>query len=633
MSNKPGWYRELEVFSQIKNALILEGNIYDIFAYPEGSFQGAWLELPACLHVFFTGLGYTHIIQYNHVDGFFSADPRTSQREDQMKAFARLAGSQTKGEFVPAGFNSQSGGAPSLIRSVMKQSRESAVVILNLASRYTASPDRLSFEDQMSYSILLQAILEAREVFDEYRVGRQNMLVFIADKRNDLPPWLYLGLDQVRGIMLEKPTPEERLAMIGGYSPEAFFDRRIYQEDIREFADEQQDLKRIIDQFVARTDGFSFYELEQLRKLCLRQRIHIRDLCSIVDLYVYGVQENPWQDPGLISRLQSGKEILSRRVKGQDDALSQSLDILKRAVSGLSGAKRSAPKGILFFAGPTGTGKTETAKSMAELVFGDETACIRFDMSEYAQEHSDQRLFGAPPGYVGYVAGGQLTNAVRKKPFSILLFDEIEKAAPRIMDKFLQILDDGRMTDGQGNTVYFTDCIIIFTSNLGVSASDPDDQHQINATGSMPREEVRKRITEAIRHHFRVVLGRPELLNRIGENIVVFDYITKEVAWQILDAKLTDFQESVLERAGIRCDFSAVKEILFSKVLDNLENGGRGINNILEKYLINPLTRHIFDDRIQPGEQRIVTALLTEQIPTDLLWEPAIHVKGAFLNA
>ena len=128
--------------------------------------------------------------------------------------------------------------------------------------------------------------------------------------------------------------------------------------------------------------------------------------------------------------------------------------------------------------------------------------------------------------------------------------------------------------------------------------------------------------------HFAV-----EFLNRIGENIVVFDYITKEVAWQILDAKLTDFQESVLERAGIRCDFSAVKEILFSKVLDNLENGGRGINNILEKYLINPLTRHIFDDRIQPGEQRIVTALLTEQIPTDLLWEPAIHVKGAFLNA
>ena len=165
-------------------------------------------------------------------------------------------------------------------------------------------------------------------------------------------------------------------------------------------------------------------------------------------------------------------KVLGQEVLGQDRAVASVVDIILRATTGLSGiqhSSRTIPRGVMLFAGPTGVGKTELAKTMAREIFGSEEAMIRFDMSEYSQSHSDQRLLGAPPGYVGYDAGGELTNAIKSKPFSILLFDEIEKANPNILDKFLQILDDGRMTDSRGETVYFTECLIVFTSNIGMN--------------------------------------------------------------------------------------------------------------------------------------------------------------------
>lgn len=272
---------------------------------------------------------------------------------------------------------------------------------------------------------------------------------------------------------------------------------------------------------------------------------------------------------------------------------------MKRAITGLSGLQGSShgrPKGVLFFAGPTGTGKTETAKTLAEILFGSEDACIRFDMSEYSQPHSDQKLLGAPPGYVGYEAGGQLTNAVRNRPFSILLFDEIEKAHPTILDKFLQILEDGRMTDGQGQTVYFSECIIIFTSNLGIYTRDARGERHLNVTMDMTYEDVAKRVRRAIEDYFKLELGRPEILNRIGENIVVFDFIRPDVAERILAAQVKKIVRFLREDKEIALTLSDKAQAkLREAALCNLANGGRGIGNIVESHLINPLSRFLFD--------------------------------------
>ena len=195
------------------------------------------------------------------------------------------------------------------------------------------------------------------------------------------------------------------------------------------------------------------------------EKYRIAQLPSVAEFYRYGVRENKWAK---ISgkTIRSLEDSLHSRVLGQDHAISKVMRTVKRSVVLKGNGNR--PRGVLFFAGPTGTGKTETSKALGEVIFGDVSCCIRFDMSEYRQDHSDQKLLGAPPGYIGYEAGGQLTNAVRNNPFSIILFDEIEKAHPSILDKFLQILDDGRLTDGQGNTVYFSESIIIFTSNKGI---------------------------------------------------------------------------------------------------------------------------------------------------------------------
>lgn len=257
---------------------------------------------------------------------------------------------------------------------------------------------------------------------------------------------------------------------------------------------------------------------------------------------------------------------------------------------------------MAFLAGPTGVGKTELAKTITELLFGDESACIRFDMSEFSAEHSDQRLIGAPPGYVGYDVGGELTNAVRQRPFSVVLFDEIEKAHSRILDKFLQVLDDGVLTSGRGERVYFSETFLIFTSNLGIYRLQPDGERVANVLSSEPYESVQSKVDAEISRHFKLTLGRPEILNRIGENIIVFDFIREPVAKEIFAAMLDNMLDRVRRLQGVTVRISSsATEALLRLCISDLSNGGRGIRNQLEVHFVNPLARALFETQLNAG--------------------------------
>lgn len=608
------WHRELGIFTRIKPLILVEGNVLDVYQYPtEGSIsKGSILRLPEYLHYYFTDLGYKTIVFFDSMQGFYN-----TCEPCHVESFARITNTRTHGNAVRSDFKGKSNSATSIVRAAVGQNQEPTAIIMNLASRYITSPDNIDQAEVDSFTNLLLASLEGKDVRTENGVLK-NIVVMIVNKVNDIPAWFYLDNPNVKTITIGTPSKEEREALIKGENFASFFAADIYDEDIVYYNEHPDELDKVQDKFVGLTEGFSFTEINGLRRLCKNEKTHIRNMSSVVDLYRYGIKENPWDtlDP---NEIKTALDDFRQRVKGQDFALVKTLDVVKRAVTGMAGLQSSShakPKGILFFAGPTGTGKTETAKTLAEKLFGDESCCIRFDMSEYSQSHSDQKLLGAPPGYVGYEAGGQLTNAVKENPFSILLFDEIEKAHPSIFDKFLQILEDGRMTDGQGNTVYFSECIIIFTSNLGIFTRNAIGEREPNVTIDMKYEEVQKRVRQAIEDYFKLELGRPEILNRIGENIVVFDFIRPEVAKEILKAQVNKIIKNLMTEKRIDLSLSDIAMgKLEARALGNLANGGRGIGNIVESLLINPFSRYLFDEDIQGNVKITIDDIDAENMP------------------
>lgn len=341
-------------------------------------------------------------------------------------------------------------------------------------------------------------------------------------------------------------------------------------------------------------EDFTNREIIQLSRLSRKEEKTTFD--KLFYLFKYGEKENPWEKLEY-ERIKNIKKELSERVVGQDEAIEKIEKTVIKAYMGLTGlhktSSRSMPKGVFFFVGPTGVGKTELSKALAQFLFGDEQACIRFDMSEYAQENSDQKLIGAAPGYVGYEEGGQLTNAIKEHPFSVVLFDEIEKAAkpnPRILDIFLQILEDGRLTDSKGETVYFSDTIIVFTSNLGAN----------EVQASSDKEGVAKEFTKIVKNYFDNELKRPELLGRIGyNNIVPFNFInSRDFQYKICKSKLKPVIKGIEEKYKLTLEFEKEMEAI-DYILNGVDSskGGRDILNAINDRLLDPLAKYLFDNK------------------------------------
>jgi ATP-dependent Clp protease ATP-binding subunit ClpB len=282
-------------------------------------------------------------------------------------------------------------------------------------------------------------------------------------------------------------------------------------------------------------------------------------------------------------------ERVHMRVIGQDEAVKAISEAVRRSRAGLSDPKR--PLGSFLFVGPTGVGKTELARALAEFLFDDDQAMVRLDMSEYMEKHSVARMIGAPPGYVGYEEGGRLTEAVRRRPYAVVLFDEIEKAHPDVFNVLLQVLDDGRLTDGKGRVVSFKNTVIIMTSNLG--------SEWIAEDAGRDEDEVKRKIEEALRRHFR-----PEFFNRI-DDVIVFHRLTREEIEQIVEIQLRGLRKTVQDR-GIRLTWTPeAKRYLAGRGYDPTF-GARPLKRMVQKEVSDRLAEQILAGHLLTGDSAVL---------------------------
>lgn len=461
-------------------------------------------------------------------------------------------------------------------------------------------------EEERELLIWLEKVIE--------NIMPNHRLVLVALQDTMVPIELYTHSPKTYVLSIPMPDKADRIAYLR-----------------HRLGDDNQHLELIADL----TDGLFLRDLDNIvHEVQSGRGWSSREVRRLVNKYRIGEQEDHWGQLS-IEKLNDAPRwfIQQEGVKGQDEAIRKVIDMLCLARAGLSGVSSGTatkPKGVLFFAGPTGVGKTFLAKKLAKFLFATEEAFLRFDMSEFKEEHTVSKFIGSPPGYVGYEQGGMLTNAVRQKPFCVILFDEVEKAHPKIMDIFLQILDDGRLTDSRGQTVFFTEAVIIFTSNIGTRTTDSrgapigerDTLEKIIQNHTLSYEEkqrqIREHFTRSVEHFFTFEISRPELLNRIGNNIVPFNYIhTDEVQIQIVESHLQRIKEEFEDRyrsMGHQLEFdSSVPRWLVQKYGKQMTMfGGRGITNAIENEVMMPLAKALLRAEYY-NEQTVRFCLTTDQ--------------------
>ena len=566
----------------IKKCVMIDGNVGDVYLDEKNKI----VTLKEFLEVMFKEMNYQDIVYWDRVEGATGAvDKLTLTDEVNVEGDSYDLGEDEQEE-TPKGQQGLFKTPAEILNVVYKNvtdKKKKVAFIINW-SEYLFSVNGLSDDERQNITLLGKA-LKDRKVDYLNSDCNESVVIIILNKASGLPISFYQGNPEVEIVTLQKPDRLERKAMI--QKIEDSFEVKLKNGTTSLLDNDNIECIDMLEDFTNR-------EIIQLSRMSRKEEKTTFD--KLFYLFKYGEKENPWEKLEQ-SRVKNIKKELSERVVGQDEAIAKIEKTVVKAYMGLTGlhktSSRSMPKGVFFFVGPTGVGKTELSKALAKFLFGDEQACIRFDMSEYAQENSDQKLIGAAPGYVGYEEGGQLTNAIKEHPFSVVLLDEIEKAAkpnPRILDIFLQILEDGRLTDSKGETVYFSDTIIVFTSNLGAS--------QVQA--SADKEGVAKEFIKIVKEYFDNELKRPELLGRIGyNNIVPFNFIQdREFQYKICKSKLKPVIRGIEDKYKL--------ELEFEKEMDSIEyilksvdssKGGRDILNAINDRLLDPIAMFLFENK------------------------------------
>ncbi|MET9674699.1 AAA family ATPase, partial [Streptomyces sp. NPDC006482] len=532
--------------------------------------------------------------------------PPSAQRDGAAEGSGDEAGPP---EGAPGGTNrSRRGGERDRGRERLLAPRQSGRPrtfedVVATVHRLAASPDAATafvFEDvdhhlppgqpdsQLGYLRLRAAMTDAvvpRSAAGPAPHARNAVLCAVGDVGR-LPGWFHLEDPRIAALHIAPPDPSERRLWLGWLR--------------RHFNGAQDSSRADLEALVGATDGMAGWDIESLARTSWLRNAPLRKPDKLLELHRLNVSVDPWTqlDRETVAR---AADVLGSRVVGQSKAVDAVASALQSAFVGVdfgsSGTAR--PRGAFFFVGPTGVGKTELAKSVAELMFGDESAYARFDMSEYQQEHAAERLAGAPPGYIGHEQGGELTRRVLERPFSVLLFDEIEKAHPKVLDKFLQILEDGRLTDGRGQTAYFSQCLIIFTSNTGAEQV----RDLLEERGELTYPQLETHFVRAVEEKFRTI-GRPEIYGRLKPGVVVFDMLRHEHVVRIADRLLRQLTESVRERHRVELvpDLESLRPWITERMADpeHQAYGGRQIRNELER-VRSAVVGHLLAHRPEPG--------------------------------
>ncbi len=603
MTTTSRWIRDAISHLRRGKHIVLHGSVRDL-----AMFDGVPLAFSDALDAALESAGYSLRSRWNQTDGLTFAEPEMRGRWEELERDEALAPAPQGRAYkmpqrpgAPAAPSAEQGQrtpqgplhvAPQVAlasaRRVLADESSASSVVIDLADRVFAEQQPA---EERGLLVTMQLVMdEAARHTTGTQAGMRNAMILVAPVLGQIPTWLYREHPLVQVVGVGRPDRPEREAFLQRQWP-GFFG-----------ASGEQPTADVLDAFAALTDGMAFWDLEAVRLASHHEQIEIGETRKLLDVFRHGSREDPWERLS-IEVLGQARERLTRQVMGQDAAIDAVLDVLTMARGGvgLDGARPSPrPKGVLFFVGPTGVGKTELAKAVTELVFHDPTAFARFDMSEYAQEHAAERLTGAPPSYVGYEAGGQLTNRMKERPFSLILFDEVEKAHPRILDRFLQILDDGRLTDGLGDTVYFGQAFLIFTSNIGSTRRErlPDGGERIvsSVDPDADAQTLGEHYRLAVRDHF-LRIGRPEILGRIGEErIIAFDRLRDAHIDGILRKFLRGIVDSAREKYGVQVSFEDSLLELGHRQCQHpavIALGGRGIRNFVQSHVLAPVNRAV----------------------------------------
>ena len=536
------WIDELLLYADT-TPLVIRGNLFDIYEY-----SSRYLPLkPVLAQLLNPAAGGTPEIIQIGVDGHLGIEP-----SDLQSAMNDL--DSQKPSLFDFGGDSPMYKMAHAVRALVQSRPANApmrYVILDL-SPCIAPNSQLSCDQSLFF----------HEVFEACRMKSRNCgLLILAPDEVMFPSWIQ-NAAVYRTISIPRPGFRERQSCCRVLFPKQS------EEDINWCA--------------AVTERFYLKQLRELHELGIKEQI--TDLRTLFRVYTHGVRDDQWLHRK--DALRDCENDLKRRLKGQDRAVSHVSSVLRSVILGLSSATLASDKrrpSVLFLAGPTGTGKTETVKALADHVFGSSDHLIRIQGSELLEAHAGERLFGSPPGYIGYEAGGQLTNTVSRHPYSIVLFDEVEKMHPSVFDRILQILDEGVATDGKGQTVSFRDTIIIFCSNIGCYQRDENGKI-MPLPNEIPYEDLKACVTAAIGSTFK-----PEFVGRLAD-IIVYDVIREDAAVQICDLMLSRVQNRVCDLYGITCMFdNSCHDFVLSRW--DRARGARGIDAAIQQSIIRKLEK------------------------------------------